>query len=81
MESIDDKEDMGFVDEAFDILGFSKTEKLDVYKLTAVVMHFGELTFKKKSSKDDQAEPDEEQVAKRVASLIQVDFIITVCLL
>ena len=81
VESIDDKEDMGFVDEAFDILGFSKTEKLDVYKLTAVVMHFGELKFKKKSSKDDQAEPDEEQVAKRVASLIQVDFIITVCLL
>jgi hypothetical protein len=38
-------------------------------------MHFGELKFKKKSSKDDQAEPDEEGVAKRIASLIQVCFI------
>ena len=72
VESIDDKEDMTFVDEAFDILGFSKAEKLDVYKLTAVVMHLGELKFKKKSSKDDQAEPDEEKAAKAIASLIQV---------
>ena len=54
VDSIDDKEDMGFVDEAFDILGFTKQEKLDVYKLVAVVMHLGEVKFKKRSSKDDQ---------------------------
>ena len=46
VDSIDDKEDMGFVDEAFDILGFTKQEKLDVYKLVAVVMHLGEVKFK-----------------------------------
>ena len=28
VDSIDDKEDMGFVDEAFDILGFTKEEKV-----------------------------------------------------
>ena len=28
VDSIDDKEDMGFVDEAFDILGFTKQEKV-----------------------------------------------------
>ena len=54
VDSIDDKEDMGFVDEAFDILGFTKQEKLDVYKLVAVVMHLGEVKFKQRSSKDDQ---------------------------
>ena len=33
MDSIDDKEDMQFADEAFDILGFSSEEKYNVYKV------------------------------------------------
>ena len=33
VDSIDDKEDMQFADEAFDILGFSEEEKFDVYKV------------------------------------------------
>ncbi|KAK8736462.1 hypothetical protein OTU49_005018, partial [Cherax quadricarinatus] len=37
--SIDDKEEMQFTDEAFDILGFSREEKENVYKVTAAVMH------------------------------------------
>ena len=41
VDSIDDKEDMQFADEAYDILGFSKEEKYNIYKLTAVVMHMG----------------------------------------
>ena len=32
----------------------STSFQLDVYKLVAVVMHLGELKFKKRSSKDDQ---------------------------
>ena len=35
VDSIDDKEDMQFADEAFDILGFTKEEKYNVFKLTA----------------------------------------------
>ena len=34
VDSIDDKEDMQFADEAFDILGFTETEKFDVYKVS-----------------------------------------------
>ena len=34
VESIDDAEEMMIMDEAFDILGFSATEKLNVYKVT-----------------------------------------------
>ena len=34
VESIDDSEEMMIMDEAFDILGFSATEKLNVYKVT-----------------------------------------------
>lgn len=33
VESIDDKEDMQFADEAFDILGFTKEEKYNVYRV------------------------------------------------
>ncbi len=34
VDSIDDKEDMQFADEAYDILGFTQTEKYDVYKVS-----------------------------------------------
>merc|ERR1711936_1534895 len=44
VESIDDKEDMMYADEAFDILGFETEEKYNVYKLTAIVMHMGNLS-------------------------------------
>ena len=36
--SIDDKEDMMFADEAFDILGFDQTMKYDVFKVVYRVM-------------------------------------------
>ena len=40
MDSIDDKEDMGFADEAFDILGFTKEEKYNVYKVGGYEFNF-----------------------------------------
>ena len=36
VDSIDDKEDMQFADEAFDILGFTSEEKYNVYKVRNV---------------------------------------------
>lgn len=48
--------------EAFDILGFSKTEVQDVYKVTASVMHFGELKFKQRG-REEQAEADGTEVS------------------
>ena len=75
MESIDDKEDMQFADEAFDILGFTKEEKNNVYKVTAVVMHLGEIKFKARSSKDEQAVADEanQAMGAKVAKLLGMD--------
>lgn len=35
---------------AFDILGFTQPEKDNVYKVTAAVMHMGELKFKQRGS-------------------------------
>ena len=40
MDSIDDKEDMQFADEAYDILGFSKEEKYNVYKVSSETLFF-----------------------------------------
>jgi len=72
--SIDDKEDMMFADEAFDVLGFSETEKYDVYKNTACMMHMGNMTKDfVPVGKEEQAEIKDETNALRVAELAGVD--------
>ena len=45
VESIDDAEEMLIMDEAFDILGFSRQEKYDVYKMSAICMHISKMEF------------------------------------
>lgn len=64
---------MQFADEAFDILGFSKEEKYNVYKVTSVVMHLGEMKFKNKSAKDDQAQADGTEAGKKIAQLLGIN--------
>jgi len=72
--SIDDKEDMMFADEAFDILGFTKEEKYNIYKLTSVVMHMGNLTKDfVPVGKDEQAEVKDDTNARKVADLCGID--------
>merc|ERR1712042_295651 len=72
--SIDDKEDMMFADEAFDILGFTNEEKYNIYKLTSVVMHMGNLTKDfVPVGKDEQAEVKDDTNARKVAELCGID--------
>merc|ERR1711878_187431 len=74
VDSIDDKEDMGFADEAYDILGFTKEEKYNIYKLTAVVMHMGNLTKDfVPVGKEEQAEIKDEANADKVAEICGID--------
>merc|ERR1712027_209373 len=74
VESIDDKEDMMFADEAYDILGFSNEEKYNIYKLTAVVMHMGNLTKDfVPVGKEEQAEIKDEDTAIKVADICGID--------
>merc|ERR1719325_141998 len=74
VDSIDDKEDMGFADEAYDILGFSNAEKYNIYKLTAVVMHMGNLTKDfVPVGKEEQAEIKDETNADKVATICGID--------
>ncbi|XP_050734448.1 myosin heavy chain, muscle-like isoform X2 [Eriocheir sinensis] len=70
--SIDDKEEMQFTDEAFDILGFSREEKANVYKTTSAVMNFGECKFKQRG-REEQAEPDGTEKGEIVGKLLGVD--------
>merc|ERR1719431_1993870 len=72
--SIDDKEDMMFAHEAYDILGFSEEEKYNVYKLTAIVMHMGNLTKDfVPVGKEEQAEIKDDTNADKVAELCGID--------
>merc|ERR1711963_1261367 len=74
VESIDDKEDMMFADEAYDILGFTNQEKYNIYKLTAVVMHMGNLTKDfVPVGKEEQAEVKDDTNAQKVATICGID--------
>lgn len=48
--------------DAFDVLGFSREDKENVYKVTAAVMHFGEMKFKQRG-REEQAEADGTEVS------------------
>merc|ERR1712045_986681 len=72
--SIDDKEDMMYADEAYDILGFTKEEIYNIYKLTAVVMHMGNFTKDfVPVGKEEQAEVKDETNAEKVANICGID--------
>jgi len=72
--SIDDKEDMMYADEAYDILGFNHEEKYNIYKLTSVVMHMGNLTKDfVPVGKEEQAEVKDDTNARKVAELCGID--------
>ena len=73
VDGMDDKEEMQNTDvinfgnfiwklsilqESFDIMGFTQQEKDDLYKLTAVCMHMGEMKFKQRP-REEQAEVDD----------------------
>merc|ERR1712073_119860 len=72
--SIDDKEDMQFADEAFDVLGFTQEEKYNVFKNTAAMMHMGNLCKDfVPVGKEEQAEIKDDTNAQKVATLLGID--------
>lgn len=52
---------------AFDVLGFSQQEKDDCYKVTATVMHLGEMKFKQRG-REEQAEADGTEVTYKICN-------------
>merc|ERR1719356_1033096 len=72
--SIDDREDMQFANEAFDILGFSTEMKYDVFKNTACMMHMGNMTKDfVPVGKEEQAEIKDPANSEKVAELLGID--------
>ncbi|XP_067316196.1 myosin heavy chain, fast skeletal muscle-like [Pseudorasbora parva] len=69
VKSIDDVEEFVATDSAIDILGFTAEEKMGIYKLTGAVMHHGNMKFKQKQ-REEQAEPDGNEVADKIAYLM-----------
>ncbi|XP_028310675.1 myosin heavy chain, fast skeletal muscle-like [Gouania willdenowi] len=69
VKSINDVEEFIATDTAIDILGFTGEEKHGIYKLTGAVMHHGNMKFKQKQ-REEQAEPDGNEVADKIAYLM-----------
>merc|ERR1719278_856987 len=70
--SIDDNEELEMTDAAFDIIGFTHTEKWDCYKITAGVMSSGQIEFVQKG-RDDQAETGDLAFPTKVAACFGID--------
>merc|ERR1712066_1014485 len=72
--SIDDKEDMMYAHQAYGILGFTPEETYNIYKLTAIVMHMGNMTKDfVPVGKEEQAEVKDDTNADKVAELCGID--------
>ncbi|XP_042857275.1 myosin heavy chain, muscle-like [Penaeus japonicus] len=70
--SIDDNEDMEFTHNAFTILNFTNEERDSCYKITAAVMHMGNMKFKQRG-REEQAEPDGTDAGEILGDLLGVD--------
>ncbi|CAF3425009.1 unnamed protein product [Rotaria sp. Silwood1] len=72
IDNVDDAEEMRITDEAFDILGFTPEEKMNMYKCTAAIMHFGNSQWKQRP-REEQAEAEGTEECEKVAHLLCVE--------
>jgi len=72
VDSIDDQEELEFTDQAFDVLGFTLEEKQNAFKLTATIIHLGEMTFKQKG-REESCEMDDPLPGQNVCTLCGVE--------
>ncbi|CAG0889215.1 unnamed protein product [Darwinula stevensoni] len=70
--NVDDGEELDITDTAFDVLGFTQEEKDNVYKVTAAVMHMGEMKFKQRG-REEQAEADGTEAGMNAAILLGLE--------
>ncbi|CAF1675699.1 unnamed protein product, partial [Adineta ricciae] len=72
IDNVDDAEEMKLTDEAFDVLGFTRDEKLSMYKCTAAIMHFGNSQWKQRP-REEQAEAEGTEDCEKVAHLLGIE--------
>ncbi len=72
IDKVDDVQEMKDTQKAFDILLFTKENQLDLFKITAAVMHWGNQKWKQKP-REEQAEADGTDDVTKVGTLLGVD--------
>ena len=71
VKSINDTEELEATDGSFDVLGFNQEEKNSIYRITAALMHSGNMKFKKKQ-REEQAEPDGTENAEKAGFMFGI---------
>ena len=69
IDKVDDEQEMKDTQKAMDILLFTKQQQLDLFKITAAVMHWGNQKWKQKP-REEQAEADGTEEITKVAKLV-----------
>merc|ERR1711937_422411 len=69
VKSIDDVEELDATDSSFDILGFNQDEKNSIYRITAGIMHSGNMVFKQKP-REEQAENGEPELSEKAGFML-----------
>uniref|UniRef100_A0A0N5AQ97 Myosin head n=1 Tax=Syphacia muris TaxID=451379 RepID=A0A0N5AQ97_9BILA len=72
IDGVNDKEEMQITDESFGIMHFTEEEKMDLFKLTAGIMHMGEMKFKQRP-REEQAECEDQAEGDLACKLWNVD--------
>ena len=69
---------MKATDESFDILGFTKEEKDSVYRITAGIMHSGNMLFQQKP-REEQAENGNVELTEKAGFMLGPDRLSPIC--
>jgi len=72
IDRVDDEQEMRDTQKAMDILLFTREQQLDLFKITAAVMHWGNQKWKQKP-REEQAEPDGQEECEKVAKLLGLE--------
>lgn len=70
VDGVDDMEEWSALQTALDVVGFSKSEQFDLFRIVAAILHIGNITITSSRS-DDAVMPDPSQ-AERVCHLLGV---------
>ncbi|KAG7733142.1 hypothetical protein KL948_001645 [Ogataea haglerorum] len=69
---INDKEEYSKLQKALEVMKFSKEEKGHIFKIIAIILHLGNLTFKNRGKDDSQAQFSDDAPINTVSELLGV---------
>ena len=72
IDKVDDEQEMKDTKRAFEVLLFTEESQLDLFKITAAVMHWGNQKWKQKP-REEQAEADGTEEVEKVAKLLGME--------